>query len=57
MIVAGNLANAEGLDNAEDGFADGGDDRLTVDVDGHVRLRQRLDIEGSFLAVHCYVHP
>jgi len=48
VIVAGNLAYAEGLNNAEHGFADSSGDRLTVDVDGHIRLRQRLDIEGSF---------
>jgi hypothetical protein len=52
MIVAGNLAYAEGLNDAQDGFADSSADRLTVDVDSHIRLRQGLDIEGSFLAVH-----
>ncbi|CAI8816271.1 hypothetical protein EMIT0232MI5_10387 [Pseudomonas sp. IT-232MI5] len=57
VIITGNLANAEGLDNAEDGFTNGGGDRLAVDMDGHIRLRQRLDIESSFLAVHCDVHP
>jgi len=48
VIVARDLAHAEGLNDAEHGFADGGSDRLAVDVDSHIRLRQRLDIEGSF---------
>jgi hypothetical protein len=48
VIVARDLTHAEGLDNAEDGFADGGGHRLAIDVDSHIRLRQRLDIEGSF---------
>jgi hypothetical protein len=57
VIVARDLTHAEGLDNAEDGFADSSADRLAIDVDGHIRLRQRLDIKSSFLAVHCDVHP
>jgi hypothetical protein len=47
VIVARYLAYAEGLNDAEDGFADGRGDRLAVDVDSHIRLGQGLDIEGA----------
>ena len=47
MVVTGDLALAQGLDDGEYGFALGGVDSLSVQVHGHVSLFQWLDIELS----------
>jgi hypothetical protein len=52
VIVARHLAQAKGLNDGKDGFADSGTDRLAIDVQSHVRMHQRLDIERSVLALH-----
>ncbi len=47
VVVAGDLALPQGLDDGEDGFAVGGVDDLPVQAHRHVGAGQRLDIECS----------
>ena len=47
VVVAGDLALTQGLDDGEDGFTVGGVDDLPVQAHRHVGAAQRLDIECS----------